>query len=168
MLSTGMLGLCGEEVVYAAVLSPRGRRNGPTSNLKRMTVAATSPQPVASRWRRRATWRFPRHRPAAIAAVRYLDYLDGGAGARGSLYAENCRAFEDITFRRPRHAVAFRKCRIRRRVLRLLTLRRLALLSSCGLQPAGILDGEIGASAAAGKAGTGYILSTYFRPRDGK
>src|SRR6266508_822805 len=35
-----------------------------------------------------------------------FDYLDGGAEGEVTL-RENCRAFEDVTFR-PRHAVAFR------------------------------------------------------------
>src|SRR5882672_10810066 len=44
-----------------------------------------------------------------------FDYLDGGAEGEVSL-RENCRAFEDVTFR-PRHAVAFSQCDLRTRVL---------------------------------------------------
>src|SRR5881628_3077553 len=44
-----------------------------------------------------------------------FDYLDGGAEGEVTL-RENCRAFEDVTFR-PRHAVAFSQCDLRTRVL---------------------------------------------------
>ena len=44
-----------------------------------------------------------------------FDYLDGGAEAEVTL-RENCRAFEDVTFR-PRHAVAVPDCDLRTRVL---------------------------------------------------
>ena len=44
-----------------------------------------------------------------------FDYLDGGAEGEVTL-RENCRAFEDVTFR-PRHAVAIPHCDLRTRVL---------------------------------------------------
>src|SRR5919201_6400762 len=44
-----------------------------------------------------------------------FDYLDGGAEGEVTL-RENCRAFEEVTFR-PRHAVAFAQCDLRTRVL---------------------------------------------------
>src|SRR5688572_1757408 len=44
-----------------------------------------------------------------------FDYLDGGAEGEITL-RENCRAFEDVTFR-PRHAVAIPDCDLRCRVL---------------------------------------------------
>ena len=44
-----------------------------------------------------------------------FDYLDGGAEGEVTL-RENCRAFEEVTFR-PRHAVAISECDLRTRVL---------------------------------------------------
>ena len=44
-----------------------------------------------------------------------FDYLDGGAEGEVTL-RENCRAFEDVTFR-PRHAVAHANCELCTRVL---------------------------------------------------
>src|SRR6266850_7830458 len=44
-----------------------------------------------------------------------FDYLDGGAEGEVTL-RENCRAFEDLTFR-PRHAVALAECDLRTRAL---------------------------------------------------
>jgi L-lactate dehydrogenase (cytochrome) len=44
-----------------------------------------------------------------------FDYLDGGAEGEVTL-RENCRAFEEVTFR-PRHAVALSDCDLRTRVL---------------------------------------------------
>src|SRR6266404_7715451 len=44
-----------------------------------------------------------------------FDYLDGGAEGEITL-RENCRAFDEITFR-PRQAVATRACDLRTRVL---------------------------------------------------
>src|SRR2546425_10665868 len=44
-----------------------------------------------------------------------FDYLDGGAEGEVTL-RENCRAFEDVTFR-PRHAVSISDCDLRTRVL---------------------------------------------------
>ena len=44
-----------------------------------------------------------------------FDYLDGGADGEVTL-RENCRVFDDVTFR-PRHAVAVSNCDLRTRVL---------------------------------------------------
>jgi isopentenyl diphosphate isomerase/L-lactate dehydrogenase-like FMN-dependent dehydrogenase len=44
-----------------------------------------------------------------------FDYLDGGAEGEVTL-RENCRVYEDVTFR-PRHAVAFADCSLCTRVL---------------------------------------------------
>src|SRR5436309_14926236 len=44
-----------------------------------------------------------------------FDYLDGGAEGEVTL-RENCRAFEDVTFR-PRHAVSISDCALWTRVL---------------------------------------------------
>ena len=85
------------------------------------------------------------------------DYLDGGAEGEVTLH-ENCRAFEDVTFR-PRQAVALGQTDFRTRVL------GQDLSLPFMLAPVGYLrmmhrDGEAGAARAAGQAGTGYCLST--------
>ena len=86
-----------------------------------------------------------------------FDYLDGGAEGEKTL-RENCRAFDDVTFR-PRCAVAFAGCGLKTTVL------GHELSFPAMLAPVGYLrlmhpEGEVAASRAAGKAGTGYILST--------
>ena len=86
-----------------------------------------------------------------------FDYLDGGADGEVTL-RENCRAFEQITFR-PRHAVAVPACDLRTHVLGL-DLALPFLLAPVGYSRVMHRDGECGAARAAGKAGTGYILST--------
>ena len=86
-----------------------------------------------------------------------FDYLDGGAEAESTL-AENCRAFSDLTFR-PRGAVAFRECNLKTTVLGQ-ELSMPALLAPVGYSRLMHPAGEVGAARAAGKAGTGYILST--------
>jgi L-lactate dehydrogenase (cytochrome) len=86
-----------------------------------------------------------------------FDYLDGGADGEVTL-RENCRAFEQVTFR-PRHAVAVPACDLRTRVLGL-DLALPFLLAPVGYSRVMHRDGECGAARAAGKAGTGYILST--------
>jgi len=121
---------------------------------QRMTVAATSRALASPRvvsiadFRPMANERLPR-------AV--FDYLDGGADAEITL-GENCRAFDDITFR-PRHAVAFPQCDLKTRVLNF-EIAFPAMLAPVGYSRLMHPDGEAGAAAAAGKAGTGYILST--------
>lgn len=86
-----------------------------------------------------------------------FDYLDGGAEGEVTL-RENCRAFEDITFR-PRHAVAVAECDLRTRVLGN-EISFPAMLSPVGYSRLMHPGGEIAAASAAGEAGTGYILST--------
>ena len=86
-----------------------------------------------------------------------FDYLDGGAEGEVTL-RENCRAFEDLTFR-PRQAVAVARTDLRTRALG----QDLALpfmLAPVGYTRMMHRDGEAGAARAAGKAGTGYCLST--------
>ena len=86
-----------------------------------------------------------------------FDYLDGGADGEITL-RENCRAFEQVTFR-PRHAVAVPACDLRTRVLGL-DLSLPFLLAPVGYSRVMHPEGECAAARAAGKAGTGYILST--------
>src|SRR2546423_5132514 len=86
-----------------------------------------------------------------------FDYLDGGAEAEITL-RENCRVFEEVTFR-PRHAVAVPDCDLRARVLGF-DISFPALLAPVGYSRLMHPDGEAGAARAAGAAGTGYILST--------
>src|SRR5229473_7220960 len=86
-----------------------------------------------------------------------FDYLDGGAEDEITL-RENCRAFEDVTFR-PRHAVAFSQCDLRTRVLGF-DLALPFLLAPVGYSRLMHPVGEVGAARAAGNAGTAYILST--------
>jgi L-lactate dehydrogenase (cytochrome) len=86
-----------------------------------------------------------------------FDYLDGGADAELTL-RENVRAFEDVTFR-PRHAVAVPECDLRTRVLGL-DLAIPFLLAPVGYSRLMHPGGEVAAARAAGRAGTGYILST--------
>src|SRR5216683_2514842 len=86
-----------------------------------------------------------------------FDYLDGGAEGEVTL-RENCRAFEDVTFR-PRHAVAIPHCDLRTRVLGL-DLSLPFLLAPVGYSRLMHPGGEVVAARAAGAAGTAYILST--------
>jgi L-lactate dehydrogenase (cytochrome) len=86
-----------------------------------------------------------------------FDYLDGGADGEVTL-RENCRVFEDLTFR-PRQAVATADCNLRTRVLGL-DLSLPFLLAPVGYSRLMHPDGEAGAARAAGAAGTAYILST--------
>ncbi len=86
-----------------------------------------------------------------------FDYLDGGAEGEVTL-RENCRAFEDVTFR-PRHAVSIPDCDLRTRVLGF-DLSLPFLLAPVGYSRLMHPGGEVAAARAAGKAGTAYILST--------
>jgi isopentenyl diphosphate isomerase/L-lactate dehydrogenase-like FMN-dependent dehydrogenase len=86
-----------------------------------------------------------------------FDYLDGGAEGEVTL-RENCRAFNDVTFR-PRHAVALPGCDLRTRVLGL-DLSLPILLAPVGYSRLMHPGGEVAAARAAGGAGIGYILST--------
>jgi L-lactate dehydrogenase (cytochrome) len=86
-----------------------------------------------------------------------FDYLDGGAEGEVTL-RENCRVFDDVTFR-PRHAVAFPACDLRTTVLGH-ELSMPAMLAPVGYSRLMHPGGEVAAARAAGKAGTGYTLST--------
>jgi len=86
-----------------------------------------------------------------------FDYLDGGADGEVTL-RENCRIFNDVTFR-PRHAVVVSNCDLRTRVLGF-DVSFPALLAPVGYSRLMHPDGEAGAARAAGLAGTAYILST--------
>ena len=86
-----------------------------------------------------------------------FDYLDGGADGEMTL-RENVRAFDDLTFR-PRCAVAFTECSLRTTVLGN-EISFPAMLAPVGYSRLMHPRGEVAAACAAGKAGTGYILST--------
>ena len=86
-----------------------------------------------------------------------FDYLDGGADGELTL-RENCRAFDDVTFR-PRHAVSFAHCDLATSALGC-ELSFPAMLAPVGYSRLMHPGGERAAAAAAGRAGTGYILST--------
>jgi L-lactate dehydrogenase (cytochrome) len=86
-----------------------------------------------------------------------FDYLDGGAEGEVTL-RENCRIFEDVTFR-PRHAVAVPACDLSRKVLGF-DLSLPFLLAPVGYSRLMHPTGEVAAARAAGAAGTAYILST--------
>ncbi len=86
-----------------------------------------------------------------------FDYLDGGADGEITL-RENCRAFEDITFR-PRQAVSLGQCDLQTRVLNF-NLSVPAILAPVGYSRMMHPGGEVAAARAAGAAGTAYILST--------
>ena len=86
-----------------------------------------------------------------------FDYLDGGAEGEVTL-RENCRVFNDITFR-PRHAVMLSNCSLCTSVLGF-DLSLPFLLAPVGYSRLMHPGGEVAAARAAGKAGTGYILST--------
>jgi L-lactate dehydrogenase (cytochrome) len=98
--------------------------------------------------RRLAQWRLPRL---------VFDYVDGGADGEVTL-RENCRVFEDVTFR-PRQAVAIPNCDLSTKVLGL-DLAFPAVLAPVGYSRLMHPGGEVAAAAAAGSAGIGYTLST--------
>ncbi|HTX59308.1 MAG TPA: alpha-hydroxy acid oxidase [Verrucomicrobiae bacterium] len=98
--------------------------------------------------RRRARRRLPRV---------LFDYIDGGADGEVTL-RENCRAFDELTFR-PRHAIASAPCSLAVTVLG----SRLELpfvLAPVGSSRAFYPRGECVAAREAGRAGTAYALST--------
>jgi isopentenyl diphosphate isomerase/L-lactate dehydrogenase-like FMN-dependent dehydrogenase len=86
-----------------------------------------------------------------------FDYVDGGAEGEVTL-RENCRVFDDITFR-PRQAVAISNCELGSRVLGL-NLSFPAILAPVGYSRLMHPGGEVAAAAAAGSAGIAYTLST--------
>jgi isopentenyl diphosphate isomerase/L-lactate dehydrogenase-like FMN-dependent dehydrogenase len=84
-------------------------------------------------------------------------YLDGGADGEVTL-RENCRAFEDVFFL-PRQAVSVGECDLRTQVLGQ-EISLPIMLAPVGYSRLMHPGGEVSAARAAGKAGTGYILST--------
>jgi len=86
-----------------------------------------------------------------------FDYLDGGAESEVTL-RENCRIFDDLTFR-PRQAVAIPECDLRTRVLSG-DLAFPAILAPIGYSRLMHPGGEVAAAAAAEEAGLAYTLST--------
>lgn len=86
-----------------------------------------------------------------------FDYLDGGAEGELTL-RENCRVFEDVTFR-PKQAVAISNCETGTRILEM-DISLPAILAPIGYSRLMHPGGEVAAAAAAGSAGTVYILST--------
>jgi isopentenyl diphosphate isomerase/L-lactate dehydrogenase-like FMN-dependent dehydrogenase len=86
-----------------------------------------------------------------------FDYLDGGAEDEFTL-RENCRVFEQLTFR-PRYAVAMPRCDLRARVLGT-ELAFPAILAPVGYSRLMHPAGELAAASAAGSAGLIYTLST--------
>jgi len=86
-----------------------------------------------------------------------FDYLDGGAEGEVTL-RENCRVFEEVTFR-PRQAVAIPECDLRTRVLSA-DLSFPAILAPIGYSRLMHPGGEVAAAGAAGEAGLAYTLST--------
>jgi len=86
-----------------------------------------------------------------------FDYLEGGADAEVTL-RENCRVFDDVTFR-PRQAVAIPSCDLRTRVAGS-EVAFPALLAPIGYLRLMHPGGELAAARAAGAAGTGFVQST--------
>src|SRR5712664_4228497 len=86
-----------------------------------------------------------------------FDYVDGGAEGEVTL-RENCRVFDDVTFR-PRQAVAISNCELSTRVLGS-KLSFPAILAPIGYSRLMHPGGEVAAAAAAEEAGLAYTLST--------
>ncbi len=86
-----------------------------------------------------------------------FDYIDGGADAEVTL-RDNMKAYEELTFR-PRGAVAIPSCDLKTTVLGA-KLELPFILAPIGSSRMFYPNGEVLAARAAGKAGTGYILST--------
>jgi len=87
-----------------------------------------------------------------------FDYLDGGAEGEITL-RENCRAFDEITFR-PRQAVATRACDLRTRVLGS-EISFPAILAPIGYTRLIHASGELAVARAAGAAGIGHAVATF-------
>jgi L-lactate dehydrogenase (cytochrome) len=86
-----------------------------------------------------------------------FDYIDGGADAEITL-RENCRAYEDVTFR-PRCAVATKSCDLKTNVLGT-ALELPVILAPVGSSRMFYPRGEEVAARVAGEVGTIYTLST--------
>jgi len=107
------------------------------------------------------------HRAVNIADLRRMaqarlpsvvfDYLDGAAEDEATL-KDNCQAFKNWIFR-PRHGVELKTLDLGVTVMGQ-KLEWPALLGPIGYSPLMHRDGEVGVARAAGRAGTGAILST--------
>ena len=86
-----------------------------------------------------------------------FDYVDGGADGEVTL-RENCRAFEEVTFR-PRNAIAVSSCEIRTSVLGS-EMSMPVLLAPVGFSRLIYPQGEVCGARAAAKAGVGFTLTT--------
>jgi isopentenyl diphosphate isomerase/L-lactate dehydrogenase-like FMN-dependent dehydrogenase len=86
-----------------------------------------------------------------------FDYLDGGAEDEITL-RENCRVFEEVTFR-PRYAVVMNECDLRTQVIGT-DLKFPAILAPVGYSRLMHPAGELAAASAAGSSGLIYTLST--------
>jgi L-lactate dehydrogenase (cytochrome) len=86
-----------------------------------------------------------------------FDYIDGGADAEVTL-RDNVTAFEQLTFR-PRGAVAIPSCDLTTSVMGM-PLELPFVLAPIGSSRMFYPNGEVLAARAAGRAGTGYTLST--------
>jgi isopentenyl diphosphate isomerase/L-lactate dehydrogenase-like FMN-dependent dehydrogenase len=87
-----------------------------------------------------------------------FDYLDGGADAEITL-RENCRAFEEISFR-PRQAIKIPNLDLRTRVLGC-EISFPLLLAPIGYTRLLHAKGELAVARAAGAAGVGYVVATF-------
>jgi isopentenyl diphosphate isomerase/L-lactate dehydrogenase-like FMN-dependent dehydrogenase len=139
----------------------------PDTNLPKLRLGTNSPTKTWTSQMAQLSRAAISSRLVSIADLRSLarrrlpkavfDYLDGGAEGEVTL-RENCRIFEDVTFR-PRQAVSVPGCELRTRLLGL-ELSIPALLAPVGYSRLMHPGGEIAAARAAGIAGTAYILST--------
>jgi isopentenyl diphosphate isomerase/L-lactate dehydrogenase-like FMN-dependent dehydrogenase len=86
-----------------------------------------------------------------------FDYVDGGAEGEVTL-RENCRAFEEVTFR-ARNAVSVSACDLRTKVLGA-ELAMPFLLAPVGFSRLICPRGEVCGACAAAKAGVGFTLTT--------
>ena len=86
-----------------------------------------------------------------------FDYIDGGADAEVTL-RDNVKAYEELTFR-PRGAVAIPSIDLKTTILGA-PLELPFILAPVGSTRLFYPNGEVLAARAAGKAGTGYVLST--------
>jgi len=86
-----------------------------------------------------------------------FDYIDGGADAEVTL-RDNVKAFEELTFR-PRGAIALPSIDLKTSVMGV-PLDLPFILAPVGSSRMFYPNGEVLAARSAGKAGTGYILST--------
>ncbi|HEY2474861.1 MAG TPA: alpha-hydroxy acid oxidase [Candidatus Cybelea sp.] len=86
-----------------------------------------------------------------------FDYIDGGADGEVTM-RDNCAVFDRVRFR-PRNAAAMGACDLRTTVLGT-TIDLPFMLAPVGSSRLFFPRGECVAAKAAGKAGTGYVLST--------